>query len=173
MGTRPKAASSGSSSEALNHLPSWKVVDVRTPEHVAWRCVEGPDTWIGTNLTFDLKHADGETVLLFTHAEWREPVEFVSHCRTEWAVYLLGLKASREGGKGNRGRQGENQQTEDDPVRRGREPAAGDNVIHLGSRLTNRAVDPRLQEAPDLTSPRFSCAFLAPPLAPRARSRSR
>jgi len=40
-------------------------------------------------------------VLLFTHAEWREPVEFVSHCRTEWAVYLLGLKASLEGAKGN------------------------------------------------------------------------
>ncbi len=53
------------------------------------------------HLTFDLKHADGETVLLFTHADWREPVEFMSHCSTEWAVYLLGLKASLEGAKGN------------------------------------------------------------------------
>jgi len=40
-------------------------------------------------------------VLLFTHADWREPVEFMSHCSTEWAVYLLGLKASLEGAKGN------------------------------------------------------------------------
>jgi hypothetical protein len=31
----------------------------------------------------------------------REPVEFMSLCSTERAVYLLGLKASLEGGKGN------------------------------------------------------------------------
>ena len=40
----------------------------------------------------------GETVLLFTHADWREPVEFMHHCSTKWAYFLLGLKAGLEGG---------------------------------------------------------------------------
>ena len=40
----------------------------------------------------------GETVLLFTHADWREPVEFMHHCSTKWAYFLLGLKAGFEGG---------------------------------------------------------------------------
>ena len=41
---------------------------------------------------------DGETALLFTHADWREPIEFMHHCSTKWAYYLLGLKAGLEGG---------------------------------------------------------------------------
>jgi hypothetical protein len=40
--------------------------------------------------------------LLFTHAEWREPDEFIHHCSTKWAYFLLGLKAWLEGvGAGN------------------------------------------------------------------------
>jgi hypothetical protein len=38
-------------------------------------------------------------VLLFTHASWREPVEFMHHCSTKWAYFLLGLKAWLEGGE--------------------------------------------------------------------------
>jgi uncharacterized protein YndB with AHSA1/START domain len=69
---------------------------------VRWRCVEGPDEWVGTNLTFDLTsplHAQGETVVLFTHAGWREPVEFMHHCSTRWGYFLLSLKAGLESGK--------------------------------------------------------------------------
>lgn len=32
------------------------------------------------------------TFVLFTHAGWREPVEFMHHCSTKWAVFLLSLK---------------------------------------------------------------------------------
>jgi hypothetical protein len=31
-------------------------------------------------------------MVLFTHAGWREPVEFMHHCSTKWAVFLLSLK---------------------------------------------------------------------------------
>ena len=41
--------------------------------HVNWNCVEGADEWVGTKLAFDLTHKDDETVVLFTHADWREP----------------------------------------------------------------------------------------------------
>jgi hypothetical protein len=76
-----------------------EVVDLDPTHHIGWRCVQGPEEWAGTHLTFDLKPGDGETVLLFTHADWREPVEFMYHCSTDWAYFLLGLKAWLEGGE--------------------------------------------------------------------------
>ena len=37
----------------------------------------------------------------FTHQGWAEPVEFLSHCSTKWAVFLLSLKALIETGTGS------------------------------------------------------------------------
>jgi uncharacterized protein YndB with AHSA1/START domain len=73
-------------------------VEEVTPTHVAWRCSESVPDWVGTRFTFDLEPSDDETVVLFTHAGWREPVEFMSHCSTKWAYFLLGMKAWLEGG---------------------------------------------------------------------------
>lgn len=70
-----------------------------TDGRVVWRCVAGPDEWVGGTVTFDLDQTGDETVLKFTHS-WREPVDFMFHCSTKWAYFLLGLKASVEGGKG-------------------------------------------------------------------------
>ena len=68
------------------------------PDQVAWRCVDGPDDWRETRITFQLKPAaHGETTLLFSHTGWREPTEFMSMCSTHWASYLIGLKAGLEG----------------------------------------------------------------------------
>ena len=67
---------------------------------VAWSCVGGADEWMGTKLTFDLTETDGETVVLFTHADWRSPSEFMAHCSARWAYFLLSLKCLLETGKG-------------------------------------------------------------------------
>jgi len=79
------------------------VMDVvsATPEtQVVWRGVEGgPAEWVDTTLTFDIVASGDETVLRLAHAGWREPVEFMAHCTTKWAYFLLGLKAGFEGGK--------------------------------------------------------------------------
>ena len=48
-----------------------EVVELSPDDYVQWRCVEGPPEWVGTTVTFDLKDSGGETVLLFTHADWR------------------------------------------------------------------------------------------------------
>jgi uncharacterized protein YndB with AHSA1/START domain len=69
-----------------------------TPNRVVWRCVKGPDEWLGTTVTFDLQTNGDETVVLFTHAGWREPVEFMHHCSTKWGYFLLSLKHGLEGG---------------------------------------------------------------------------
>lgn len=79
-----------------------EVVEATPGRCVRWRCVEGPAEWVGTTVTFDLtspSHAPGETVVLFTHADWREPVEFMHHCSTRWGYFLLSLKAGLEAGK--------------------------------------------------------------------------
>jgi hypothetical protein len=53
-----------------------------------------------TKISWDLKSEGDYTVLLFKHAGWKEPVEFMHHCSTKWGVFLLSLKALIESGKG-------------------------------------------------------------------------
>jgi uncharacterized protein YndB with AHSA1/START domain len=77
-----------------------EVLDAVPQEKVSWRCVQGPEDWVGTRVDFEIKESDEETVLLFAHDEWREPVEFMSHCSTKWGYYLIGLKSLLEGGVG-------------------------------------------------------------------------
>lgn len=77
------------------------LVELAPSSRVVWRCTQGPDEWIDTTITFELSgdETSGETVVLFTHAGWREPVEFMHHCTTKWGYYLLSLKHDLEGGK--------------------------------------------------------------------------
>jgi uncharacterized protein YndB with AHSA1/START domain len=69
-----------------------------TEDRVVWRCTFGPDEWVGNTFSFDLAQAGDETVLRFTQ-HWRESGDFMAHCTTKWGYFLLGLKASLEGGK--------------------------------------------------------------------------
>jgi uncharacterized protein YndB with AHSA1/START domain len=66
--------------------------------HVAWRVVGGPPEWIGTTIDWTIRQDDGWTIVLFSHAGWREPVEFMHHCSTRWGSFLLGLKSLIETG---------------------------------------------------------------------------
>ncbi len=77
-----------------------EVCELAPDERVVWRCVEGPEEWIDTRFSFELHREDGETVLLFTNDGWREPVEFMHHCSTKWASYLISLKHDVESGAG-------------------------------------------------------------------------
>ena len=76
-----------------------ELVELAAPDRVVWRCVHGPAEWVGTTITFELRQQDDETVVVFTHAGWREPVEFLNHCSTKWAYFLLSLKHAVEGGQ--------------------------------------------------------------------------
>jgi uncharacterized protein YndB with AHSA1/START domain len=67
---------------------------------VRWRCVEGPPEWVGTEVRFDLAWKDEQTIVLFTHAGWKEPVEFMHHCSTKWGTFLLSLRDLLEKGDG-------------------------------------------------------------------------
>lgn len=68
------------------------------PEQIAWRCVEGPESWVQTRITFTLvPHGEDGTTLLFEHAGWRETSEFMAGCTTNWGAYLASLKSGAEG----------------------------------------------------------------------------
>jgi hypothetical protein len=69
-----------------------KVVRSSKGKIVQWTCVRGPREWVGTEVTFKLAWKGKQTFVLFTHAGWKAPVEFMHHCSTKWAVFLLSLK---------------------------------------------------------------------------------
>ena len=76
-----------------------KVIDL-TPTLVKWEVAEGPEEWMGTTISFELKQENDYVVVLFKHQNWKEPVEFMHHCSTKWAIFLMSLKAFAETGKG-------------------------------------------------------------------------
>ena len=77
-----------------------KVLKLQPAKCVLWQVVDGPEEWLGTKISFDIKQNDDWTIVLFKHADWKEPVEFMHHCSTKWAVFLLSLKSLLETGKG-------------------------------------------------------------------------
>jgi uncharacterized protein YndB with AHSA1/START domain len=77
-----------------------KVLELDPSRCVRWQVVAGPEEWIGTTICFDIKHNGDWTTVLFKHAGWQQPVEFMHHCSTKWAVFLLSLKSLLETGKG-------------------------------------------------------------------------
>ena len=77
-----------------------EVVQLAPGKEVAWRFKSGPPEWIGTDVTFSLTREGDYTILNFGHRGWREAVEFMGHCSTKWAVFLLSLRDLVETGKG-------------------------------------------------------------------------
>jgi uncharacterized protein YndB with AHSA1/START domain len=77
-----------------------KVLDLRPAERVLWQVVEGPAEWIGTKVSFELKQEGDYSIVLFKHAGWKEPVEFMHHCTTKWGTFLMSLKSLVETGQG-------------------------------------------------------------------------
>ena len=76
------------------------VLEVDHGKRVLWKVVDGPEEWIGTHISWELRHEDDQTTVLFKHLGWREPVEFMHHCSTKWASYLMSLRSLVETGTG-------------------------------------------------------------------------
>jgi uncharacterized protein YndB with AHSA1/START domain len=77
-----------------------KVLELQPAKRVLWQVVEGPEEWAGTKVSFDLRQEGDWTIVLFKHEGWKEPVEFMHHCSTKWAAFLLSLKSLLETGEG-------------------------------------------------------------------------
>ncbi len=70
------------------------------PGEVRWCFTSGPEEWLGTDVTFELSQEGEQTLIVFGHRNWREPVEFMAHCSMKWATFLLSLRDLLETGKG-------------------------------------------------------------------------
>jgi hypothetical protein len=77
-----------------------KVLELHPARRVLWQVIEGPEEWIGTTVSFDLRQEGDWTIIFFKHQGWKEPVEFMHHCSTKWGVFLISLKSLLETGQG-------------------------------------------------------------------------
>ena len=78
-----------------------KVLELQPSARVLWQVVDGPAEWIGTKISWDLKQEDDYTIVMFKHQGWKEPVEFMHHCSTKWAIFLMSMKSLLETGRGS------------------------------------------------------------------------
>jgi uncharacterized protein YndB with AHSA1/START domain len=78
-----------------------RVLESVAGQRVRWCCTDGPQEWVGTEVSFVLSWRDEQTYVLFKHAGWKEPVEFMHHCSTKWATFLLSLRDHVERGAGH------------------------------------------------------------------------
>jgi len=68
---------------------------------VIWKCVSGPEEWLGTTIEFRMQQDEGDkTAVYFTHRGWADETPFHYHCSMKWAVFLLSLKAYLDLGEG-------------------------------------------------------------------------
>lgn len=77
-----------------------KVLELIPEKSVRWQVVSGPEEWVGTEIDFAISQADGLTIVIFGHRNWREAVEFMAHCSMKWATFLLSLRELVETGTG-------------------------------------------------------------------------
>ena len=77
-----------------------KVLELAPGKQVLWQVVGGPAEWIGTRVAFELRQEGEYCGVLFKHQGWKEPVEFMHHCSTKWAIFMMSLKSLVETGKG-------------------------------------------------------------------------
>lgn len=77
-----------------------KVLELHPAKRVLWQVVDGPKEWIGTRINWELKQDGDYVIVLFQHQGWKEPGEFMHHCSTKWAMFLMSLKSLVETGKG-------------------------------------------------------------------------
>ena len=81
--------------------PDFSVTKLVPNKLVGWKHSGSmPEPWMDTEILFKLTAAEDQTYVRFTHSNWKEPSDFMAHCSTKWAVFLLSLKDAAETGTG-------------------------------------------------------------------------
>jgi uncharacterized protein YndB with AHSA1/START domain len=73
---------------------------LETNTKVEWECIEGDKEWIGTTFLFNLEGKEENTILRFSHNNWREETDFFASCNYHWGYYLRSIKLYCETGEG-------------------------------------------------------------------------
>ncbi len=77
-----------------------RVTRLESDLRVEWECFAGHEQWLGTTFVFDLEARGEQTIVRFTHGDWRDATEYLAICNYHWGFYLRSLKAYCETGKG-------------------------------------------------------------------------
>lgn len=81
--------------------PDFSVSELIPNKTVRWKhSGTTPKDWMGTEISFQLVPDNEQTFVRFIHSNWKESTDFMAHCSTKWAVFLLSLKEAVETGKG-------------------------------------------------------------------------
>jgi len=81
--------------------PDFEVTELQENSLVKWKhSGEMPPAWINTDISFQLTTEGEQTFVLFMHSNWEEQSDFMGHCSTKWATFLLSLKDAIETGTG-------------------------------------------------------------------------
>src|SRR5688572_17032576 len=52
-----------------------KVLEAEPSKRVLWQVVEGPEEWMGTRVSWELRQEGEWAMVVFKHQGWKEPVE--------------------------------------------------------------------------------------------------
>jgi uncharacterized protein YndB with AHSA1/START domain len=77
-----------------------KVTELSSNKKVAWQSIGAVEEWLGTTVTFELEEKEGNTILRFAHAGWKEVTDTFAMCNFDWAIFLKSLKSYCETGTG-------------------------------------------------------------------------
>ncbi len=61
---------------------------------IVWRCVDGPEDWVGTEIAVELSREPHGTAVRFAHRHWRAAGDVLASCATRWARMLFGLECA-------------------------------------------------------------------------------
>ena len=75
-----------------------QVLELDPGKRVRWEVVDGPEEWIGTHSPSSCARTTATRSCCSRTTGWREPVEFMYHCSTKWATFLMSLKRSSRPG---------------------------------------------------------------------------
>jgi hypothetical protein len=79
-----------------------KVTETEKNKLVTWKCIEGPEDWVGTTISFTLSEdKDKNTIVKFEHNNWKEANDFYGSCNYHWGLFMKSLKTLCETGKGS------------------------------------------------------------------------
>lgn len=81
--------------------PDFAVTELIPGKVVRWKHSGSmPEAWMGTEILFKLNREGEQTFVRFTHSNWDDTSDFMAHCSTKWAVFMLSLKEAAETGTG-------------------------------------------------------------------------
>jgi len=81
--------------------PDFEVVELVTNRKVVWRHHgEMPPAWMGSEISFLLEETEKQTFVNFRHYNWQQSDDFLAHCSTKWAIFMMSIKSCIETGRG-------------------------------------------------------------------------